>query len=328
MSKVIKQLFEASKNPDAMTQKQQREAQKEALDFDFYSYKDSNVEKLEAFGSHLYKRVVDEIEVSNPLDLFFDFDNGDLDTEYEQQIVSGGRVYDWAYGATRKRSPIKMEHWTILQTPRQLAYEIEVQKLKTGRLLVNDLVSEAARCILAHKVKTGINAFLASYPTSSDYSINAGDADITQTVIDTALRPLRGLGKARAIVGHATALYPLTKLLGYDANTGFPESVKEELHRKGNLGQYLGVPIVELLDYQDPYYLDTPIPSTNIWVVPEMSKNFNVYLEYGDISPETPETIQNQQLIVLYWYWEDGAGLPTKDQLLRYARRIYAASNG
>jgi len=309
-----------------ISKEEMRKMQIEAFDFDWYSRLDKNVEQLEAFGSFVYKKVHDEITVSNPLDLFYEFDSGTLDSEYEVQFVTGGRVYDWAYGATRRRSPLKMQSWNVLQTPRQMAFEVEIQKLKTGRVLVADMVREAARAILAHKVKTGIDAFLASYVAGTTNTVNAASADITATVLESALRPTRGLAPTKAIVGHATALYPLTALAGYDASSGYPESAKEELHKKGMIGTYLGVPIVQLMDYTDPFYLDNPIATTNVWVVPNSDKQFNTYLEYGEVTPEPPETIQNQQLVALYWYWEDGAGLPTNARMLSYARRIYAAA--
>jgi len=329
-TQLINQLFSATKE-GKVKDAELRKMQREALDFDFFSYRDSNRELLEAFGKQVQKKVMDTVEVSNPIDLFFDMADGDLDTELEFQDVTGGRVYDWAYGTVRKVSRLTMETWAVLQTPRAMRFREPVQKLKTGRLLVSDMVNAAAKAILTHKVKTALNAFNASYPTGNTYTTNMASADLSQASLDTAIRRVRGLTDIRAIVGNYKALFPIEKFTGYETGasypTGYPESAKEEIHRKGLIGNYRGIPIVRLRDFRDDRYNYTPIAGTDVYLVPvQEKKKFNVFVEYGSTSPESPETHQEDQTISIYFYWEDGAALPTSTTKLQYAHRIYGCA--
>ena len=324
---LIDQLIEASTSNGKTKISELREMQREALDFDWYSKRDANVEKLEAFGSKVVKKVIDQVDIMNPIPLFFDVVQGNLDEELELQDVYGGRVYDYAYGTTMKISRLTTEAWTVLRTPRQLAFRETIQKIKTGRVLISDMVYNAARAIVVHKVKTAINTMIAAYPTTSSYVVNAGSADITAAKLDDAIRPVRGLAQIRAIVGDSRALYPISTFTGYDNSTGFSEQQKQELAQKGMLGMYKGIPIVELKDYTDLRYGNNPIAATNVWILPvDAKKKFNVFEEAGSINPEPPETNQETSEVSLYFRWEDGAALPSSSNKLRYARRIYGCA--
>jgi len=324
----VEKLFQASSD-GKLKDNELRDMQKDALNFNFFSYRDANREQLEAFGKKMYYRVMDEVEVANPIPLFFDTVQGDLDTELEFQDVTGGRVYNWAYGTTRKASRLTMEAWTVKQSPRQVHFRLPVQAIQTGRVLLRDVTAEAARVILTHKVKLALDTFNAAYPAAtSSFVTNAAGADLTQTALDSAIRRVRGLTGVRAIVGSYRALFPIEQFEGYETGsstpTGFPDSVKEEIHKKGYIGQYRGIPIIRLKDFRDLRYNYSPIAGTDVYLVPDQDKKkFNVFAEYGSTAPEPPETHQNDQTISLYWYWEDGAALPAIDTKLQYAHRVY-----
>lgn len=309
------------------TQAELRELQREALDFQWFSNRDSSVEKLEAFGNHVYQRVAQEVELYNPLDLFYDMVPGELDTELEfSEVIGYGRVYDWAYGTVRKASSLTQTAWTVRQSPRAMHFRIPVQKLQTGRLMVSDLVSAAAKGILVHKISLGLNVFNANFPALGAFTTDLNNAAIGQNGLDAAIRRIRGVCDIRAIVGSARALFPLDSLAGYDA-LGFDDATKAELHRKGVLGMFRGIPVIRIKDFTDERYNVNPISNTDIYIVPVTEKaRYNVYSEIGSTRPEPPQTHQEDQTVSLYWQWEDGAAVNAAANRQQYFHRFCNAA--
>lgn len=310
------------------SRKHEMELQREALNFDFFSRRDSVAERLEAFGKTFYKTVQDVIEVTDPIPFFYDVEPGRIDEVLELHEVYGGRVYPWTPGAELRVSRLYNKAWTVVRSGYQTAFKHVVEDLQSGRVLVSDMVREAARVVLAQKVKVAFDALTAAYQPGGAYSINQNNADLTKANLDSAIRAVAdAAGAVRAIVGVESALFPISNFTGYDqsasaAGTGFPEAVKMEIHQKGFMGKYRGALVVRLSPYRDPRYNTTAYNASDVWVLPaDEKKNFNVFTEVDEGQAEPPIVNQATHEIILPYRFECGAAVASHK--LSYARRIY-----
>lgn len=311
-----------------MTRAKEVELQKDVFGkVNFFSHMDRDEEMLQAFSQIVIKRVYDKIALDNPIPLFYDmYTQADLDSKLEIHDAYGGRVLPWSYGAKRIASAFVEKEWTVLLNPWQLKYRLTAHQIQTGRVLISEIVREAARNILAHKVKIAMDAMAAAYTTSGSYTINGGAADISITNLKAALRGVRGLTEVRAVVGCHTALQPVYFLSGYDVpasgnGTGFAEDVKLEVHKTGKIGMFAGAPVVPLKTYTDPLYATTVYTAADVYVVPvDEKKNFNIFAEYGSTAAEPIIRDADSKTLFINFYWEDKAYVNTDK--IKYGRRI------
>lgn len=321
-------LLTASEGEKALTRAEEVELQKEIWGgINWFSHMDHVEELMQAFSQVLYKRVYDEIALDNPIPLFYDmYTQTDLDAQLEIHDAYGGRVYPWSYGARRLTSAWKEKFWKVLFSQWQLGYRIPVHQIQTGRVLLSEIAREAAKKILAHKVKQAMDAMASAYTSSGSYTINGGASDLSQTNLNAALRAIRNLTEVRAVVGCHSAVQPIYALAGYDKpsntdGTGFPDSVKMEIHRTGKIAQYAGANVVPLKMYTDPLYSTTVYTEADVYVVPtDDKKTYNVFAEHGTTEAEPLVRDAGSKNVFIYFYWEDAAYVNSAK--IKYGRRI------
>lgn len=294
------------------------EAQQQDLDFDWYSPRAEDIEKRMAVADTVYQLVTDTLNTVNPLPMLFESATGELGKKIRDYRTYGGRVYERTYGEYKKASPFKREYFTISTSPKTLHWEWPVEDIQAGAVTLPEIAEMSARAILFYKVKLAWDTMKAAVPTTGAYSTDVG-ASLTQSSLDTVIRAAGDQFEIAGIIGRHVFVSNITTYSGYDHSTGFPESVKEELHRRGMQSIYRGIPVFPLMDMQDELANQSAMDSTTAFIVAR-NKSFNRYVEVTPLK-SVSEVRPSDGTFHLYYDFEDGFALWKP----KYVRRLNGA---
>ena len=125
-------------------------------------------------------------------------------------------------------------------------------QLQSGRYgTIADQISKGQRAIQAQVNKIALDTMIAAVPSTSTLS-NYATGAFSQTALNTAINQIEDqAGGARVIVGRRNIL---SACMEFNQSTTtldiFPESVKEDIIKRGTFGVYKGLPLVGYKDYK------------------------------------------------------------------------------
>lgn len=282
------------------------DAQRADLDFDWYSERRSDIDKRYAYADTIFQNVKMTVETSNPIPALFETVKGEGGKKIKAKRHYGGKVYERSYGEYKRVSAFKLKTYTMTTNQKAMHIAVPIEDLRNGVITTSELVDEAARAILFYKVSTVWSTLKAALPTSlagGEY-VTSTATTITQSHIDTAIQNFGDRYKIAGMIGRHKYLWPITTFTGYDGGSGYPESVKQELHARGMTSMYKGVPIVTLQEFKDEMYGGVAADAGNIFIVSD-EKGFNRYVEVAPLT-STNEVTRSTNMFHLYYEFEDG----------------------
>jgi len=108
--------------------------------------------------------------------------------------------------------------------------------------------------------------------------IYTGGYELDKGTLDFALRKvIARTGGVKAIVGHADYLLPICDFTGFLANEATPGQ-KEELQKRGWIGQYRGANVITIPEFQDDKYGRYTWDTNNVYIIGDrMGEIANIY---------------------------------------------------
>lgn len=322
-------LVDANGNPDAELQKrfttaslweeyQAEETVNLFKDIDYNNLTSANIDKIQALGEKVLEKVKRAVKIYNPVPLMFNVKKGQLGKQVEVHEVIGGRVYNYAYGGFRKISTLKHKIYTVDSTPKAVHFAIPIEQLKSGRYTTADLVFAASQAVLRSKISLAYNTYVDAYTAGSTYTTDAGNTDITATVLNKAIDQVADTdAMSLTVVGRYSALSPINDFNNASTFNSYSDNALEEIRKKGFLTTYRGADVVRLFFIKDEVYNLEPFGTSSIFVIAN-DVVFNRFVEVTGLIRRTwiSESDGTFNFIVEF---EDGAAI----WKLEYAHRIY-----
>lgn len=259
------------------------EAQVKDYNFDWFSQRDSDVAKRMVVADTVYELVNDMVNTTNPLPAIFEYQRGEAGKKIKAKRHYGGKVYERSYGEYKKASSFGVKHYTMTTSAKALHIEVPVEELKAGIITLPELAEQAAQAILYYKVSTVWKTLKAAYSTSDTTVTTNVGTTLTQSSLNSALRTMRDKYEIQGIFGRYSFLSQITSYSGYGASNDWPEAVKMEMHQRGMIGQYMGVPIFTMSELRDEWYNTSAIDASNAFIVAR-KRDFNRYVEVTPLS--------------------------------------------
>lgn len=220
------------------------------------SYLEADAEWRMDAAKLVRQSVADEFSLSDPTPLFTERREGNLGDTYEfTKLINTLRVVEYSPQSNPQVFTPRKGKRTIKTASHELAYGIPLHKILTGQYKLGDFVSMAGQAITRHYVDltlTAVDVACASGAVDMrgrPLRTMAAGADVAKSEIDDALRRMYTANTGVTIFGSRWALDPI-----FDAGAASSDEAKEELHRRGVIGNYRGARLVEIRDDYNMYY--------------------------------------------------------------------------
>lgn len=209
------------------------------------------VKQLEAnsieLGEALVRIINDEVALQDPLPLLVDVQDADLGEDLVwQEVDSSLRVVNRAPGSAPLSQRITFTEQGMTTTGKEVAVDIPLEKIATGRLSPSLAAEQMAEAIVRFRIGLVFDAIDAGVPSSADRSGVSGwnlrYSGLSLANLDAAVDGLLDEAARVTIIGRHAALY------GIRAFTGWSDFAKQEFETRGQIGQYRGQPVVTLID--------------------------------------------------------------------------------
>jgi hypothetical protein len=295
----------------------ERAEQIKSLNFNWFDKRPASQEKITEFADLIYQRVQDQVNAVNPVNLMFDTQQGELGKRIRFKETVGGRVYTRSYGEYKKASPMKSTFFNISTTPKSLHLWWPIEDIKAGVILTSEMIDMATKAIMHYRTKLMWET-LKDGILSSDATYCSTSATLSAGALTTALLSLADTCQVQAIVGRKSYLGPIITFTGYDNTTGYPDTVKDQIHNQGWLSSFAGTPVIGLETYEDELTGAVAIDAGNIFIIGSKAKKWNRWVEVTPISYAS-EAIPSNSTFHLYYDFEDGFAIWKP----KYMRRIW-----
>ena len=254
-------------------------AQKEDTIKAFKNLDHTKVADIEAIAVKMFEKVKRTVKLKNPIPLMYDVKSGELGKQIEAHEVSGGKVYQRAYGGFMRISGLKHATYTMTTTPQAVHFQIPLEQFKVGRYTMADLTFAAATAILRYKTKLAYDTFVTAYTGGGSYTTDAASGSITAAMVNAAINGLSDQNVSDiTIFGRFSKLTPINDFVGTATVSGYPDSKLEELHKLGLIMQYRGAKVLAVKYDADEVYATEAFGTTSIFLLSN-EKNFNRYTE-------------------------------------------------
>lgn len=254
------------------------EAQVKDYNFDWFSQRDSDVAKRMVVADTVYQLVSDQVNTTNPLPAIFEYQRGEAGKRIKAKRHYGGKVYERSYGEYKKASSFGVKFYTMSTSAKALHIEVPVEELKAGIITLPELAEQAAQAILYYKVSTVWKTLKTALPTSDTTVCTNVGTTLTQASLDTALRNMRDKYEIQGIFGRYSFLSQVVNYSGYGGSPRWPDETLMEMHKRGMIGQYMGVPIFTMSELRDEWYNTVAVDAANAFIIAS-KRDFNRYVE-------------------------------------------------
>jgi len=280
-------------------------------------------EKLYEIGVKVFSKVEQALNLYDPIPQMFHTATYGIGEQPEIHEVSGGRVYERSYGAYARMSRLTQTTYTL--TPYGFAIHLAepLETLQSGRITAADVSFAIAKEVLARRIRFGYDTYIAALGTDANQTVNESGA-LTDTNVKLAIRKVNKLADVTSctLVG---AYVDLVQVADFNTVTDmwglFPESLKEEVARRGVIGQYSGAMILPIKYWTDDRYAYEPFPSGSVFAVSN-EMGWNEFANFG--SARTDSWISPEDGMV-HWLYDFKIGAAVWK--IKYLFRIYGITN-
>lgn len=193
--------------------------------------------------------ITDEVTTTDPLPYLVDEVQGDIRNNYVwQRMTAGLRVVNRAYGSKPLSQRFTFHEFAISTTPREINVEIPLEEIAIGRITASMVAEQMAFAINRYRVSNVLNMLDLAVPSATnDHTAKSGYTlrytGLTKANLDNALDGLLDETDVPTIMGRHIALYPAIRNFA-----GWSQLTTTEFEIRGEIGQYLGCPILKLQD--------------------------------------------------------------------------------
>lgn len=172
---------------------------------------------------------------------------GFTDKNLFQRLEGTLKVVNRSYGSKPLSQRLSASEFTYSTSMKEIAVEIPLEEVVGGRITPAQVVEAMAYAIARYKVSLVLDAIDTAVTAVQDHTLLAGYnlryTGFTEGNLQKAIDGMQDDGGAPTIFARHQALYPTIRSF-----TGWGPEQKGQFTERGQVGSYLGAPIVTLVD--------------------------------------------------------------------------------
>lgn len=209
--------------------------------------KQLNDNKIE-IAETIVQLIQDDLTVSDPTGFMVDRKSaGFTDKNIFQRLDGTLSVVNRSYGSKPLSQRLTAEEFSFSTSMKEIAVELPLEEIVGGRLTASQVVSAMAFAIGRYKTSLVLDAIDAAVTAVQDHTgvsgYNLRYAGFTQSNLEKAIDGLRDDAESPTIFGRHIAINPAIR-----AFSGWSDEQQGDFLARGQVGQFLGAPIVTLVD--------------------------------------------------------------------------------
>lgn len=207
-------------------------------------------------------------------------------------------------GKTTTFTPHMKKYYFELEDFR-IDFAVELEQVLTGQMDASILADHMGDAISRHYQKAALEALDAACQVGvtgpyGEPTRTLLGSDLTDTALDAALKILGDANPGVTIMGRYSALFPM---LGFD---GYSDVALEEIRRTGAVGTYKGANVVVLRDTYNPFWDESTVPNTRVYLAGGEKGGFFVeedmsILDYSVVDQEEQHQRLGTKLRSTFW---------------------------
>jgi len=267
------------------------------------NWEDKSVKSiLSAFAKKVIETVVDGVDTMDTTSLLLPVETIDPGDTYVFRELYGSQVYFGTYGAAVRMSRPNMKEYTATTQLKEIGLRLVLTQMQTGKYSPSEMGEFTSRLITAFRNRLLLTTTLGGmteYQSGGDY-YEAGTSIGLGTMIN-AFDNLSEESDIDFIVGRRYALQKLT------SNSGYSSETRREFETKGQMGSFMGAPMIKLNTFTDPFYGTVyPMPKNRLWLFTKARAG--VYVRTSTIRT-SEEIVPASEVMNIYNRWDDGYGI-------------------
>jgi len=192
--------------------------------------------------------IQDTVNVTDPLPFLVEQVEGDIKNQYVwQRPNSALKVTQRSYGSKPLSQRITFSEFSIKTTMKELAVEIPLEEVASGRVTPSMVTEQIAFTINRYRLASVLDALDTAITAVADRSGKAGFnlryTGLTKANLDNAIDGLYDEGVVPSIFARYTAFSPTVRNFA-----GWSNLSTYDHEKRGQIASYLGAPVVQLND--------------------------------------------------------------------------------
>lgn len=209
--------------------------------------------------------IQDDLAVVDPTPFLVDtVSQGFMDTNLFQKLEGTLKVVNRAYGSKPFGQRLTSSQYNVTTSMKEIDVTVPLEDVAAGRITASQVVEGMAFAISRYRTSLVLDAIDAAVTATADPTGVAGYnlrySGLTDTNLAKAVDGLRDGGDAPTIFGRHIALYPAIRNF-----TGWADSQKSDIMERGQVGAYVGAPIVTLIDKYTELLGGHQVAANRVW---------------------------------------------------------------
>lgn len=190
---------------------------------------------------------------------------GFTDKNIFQRLEGTLKVVNRSYGSKPLSQRLSASEFSYSTSMKEIAVEIPLEEVVGGRITPSQVVEAMAYAISRYKVSLVLDAITTGITAVADHTGLAGYnlryTGVTEANLQKAIDGLLDDGDQPTIFGRHQALYPAVRSFA-----GFGSIIIGQNIQRGEVGNFLGAPIVTIIDKYSRLLGGHQIDGTKVWV--------------------------------------------------------------
>lgn len=190
---------------------------------------------------------------------------GFTDKNIFQRLEGTLKVVNRSYGSKPLSQRLSASEFSYSTSMKEIAVEIPLEEVVGGRITPSQVVEAMAYAISRYKVSLVLDAISAGVTAVADHTglsgYNLRYTGVTEANLQKAVDGLLDDGERPTIFGRHQALYPAVRSFA-----GFGANIIGENIQRGEVGQFLGSPIVTIIDKYSRLLGGHQVAGNMVWV--------------------------------------------------------------
>lgn len=210
--------------------------------------------------------IQDDLTVVDPTPFLVDRKSqGFVDKNLFQQLDGTLSVVSRSYGSKPLSQRLTASEYTFSTSMKEIAVEVPLEEVVGGRITPSQVVEAMAFAIARYKVSLVLDAIDTAITATADHSgvsgYNLRYTGFTEANLQKAIDGMRDDADSPTIFGRHIAIYPAIRAF----STWSPDA-KSDFQSRGQVGEFLGAPIVTLIDKYSRILGGHQIAADKVWV--------------------------------------------------------------
>lgn len=210
--------------------------------------------------------IEDELTVVDPTPFLVDKKSqGFVDKNLFQRLEGTLSVVSRSYGSKPLSQRLQASEFTFSTSMKEIAVEIPLEEVVGGRITPSQVVNAMAFAIARYKVSLVLEAIDLAVTATPDHTGVAGYnlrySGLTEANLAMAIDGMRDDSESPTIFGRHIALYPDIRNFA-----GWSTEQKGDFLARGQVGEFLGAPIVTLVDKYSRLLGGHQVAADKVWV--------------------------------------------------------------